>query len=46
MYEYIKGTLIAADPAQAVVETGGIGYHLLISLQTYSAIHERKDVLL
>ena len=46
MYEYIKGTLIAADPAQAVVETGGIGYHLLITLQTYSAIHERKDVLL
>ncbi|NLH23372.1 MAG: Holliday junction branch migration protein RuvA [Bacteroidales bacterium] len=46
MYEYIKGNLASADPTQAVVETGGIGYHLLISLQTYSAIHTRKEVLL
>ena len=46
MYEYIKGNLASADPTRAVVETGGIGYHLLISLQTYSAIHTRKEVLL
>ncbi|MDD5732795.1 MAG: Holliday junction ATP-dependent DNA helicase RuvA, partial [Bacteroidales bacterium] len=46
MYEYIKGNLVSADPTQAVVETGGIGYHLLISLQTYSAIHTLKEVLL
>jgi len=44
MYEYIKGTLAVADPAQAIVETGGIGYHILISLQTYSVIHTQKEV--
>lgn len=46
MYEYIKGTLIQADPTQAVVEAGGIGYHLLISLQTYSRIHTQQQVQL
>ncbi|HHV03880.1 MAG: Holliday junction branch migration protein RuvA [Bacteroidales bacterium] len=46
MYEYIKGPLISADPAQAVVESGGIGYHILISLQTYSVIHAQSEVRL
>lgn len=46
MYEYIKGPLISVDPAQAVVESSGIGYHVLISLQTYSAIHNQKEVRL
>jgi Holliday junction DNA helicase RuvA len=46
MYEYIKGTVSYADPAQAVIETSGIGYHIMISLQTYSAIHTQKDIML
>ncbi|NLA15181.1 MAG: Holliday junction branch migration protein RuvA [Bacteroidales bacterium] len=46
MYEYIKGTLTSVDPTYAVVESGGIGYHILISLQTYSAIHTQKEVSL
>ena len=46
MYEYIKGTLAYADPAQAVVESSGIGYHIQISLQTYSAIHALGEVQL
>lgn len=46
MYEYIKGSVVHADPTQAVVETSGIGYHIMISLQTYSAIHTQKDILL
>lgn len=46
MYEYIKGTLTMAEPTQAVVEAGGIGYHLLISVQTYSQIHTQKEVQL
>ncbi|MFA5443446.1 MAG: Holliday junction branch migration protein RuvA [Bacteroidales bacterium] len=46
MYEYIKGTLTYADPAQAVIETSGTGYHIMISLQTYSAIHNQKEIML
>ena len=46
MIEYIKGELAELTPAQAVVETGGVGYALNISLNTYSAIQGRKDVKL
>ena len=46
MIEYIKGALKEVTPAQAVVETGGIGYLLNISLNTYTAIQEKKDVKL
>lgn len=46
MYEYITGTLAEAAPAYAVVETGGIGYFINISLQTYSEIEGRTDVKL
>lgn len=46
MIEYIKGALTEVTPAQAVVETGGIGYLLNISLNTYTAIQENKDVKL
>ncbi len=46
MIEYIKGALSEVTPAQAVVETGGIGYLLNISLNTYTAIQEKKDVKL
>lgn len=46
MIEYIKGALTEVTPAQAVVETEGIGYLLNISLNTYTAIQEKKDVKL
>ncbi|MBQ6759979.1 MAG: Holliday junction branch migration protein RuvA [Prevotella sp.] len=46
MIEYIKGALTEVTPAQAVVETGGMGYLLNISLNTYTAIQEKKDVKL
>lgn len=46
MIEYIKGALTEVTPAQAVVETVGIGYLLNISLNTYTAIQEKKDVKL
>ena len=46
MIEYIKGALTEVTPAQAVVETGGIGYLLNISLNTYTAIQDKKDVKL
>ena len=39
MYEYIKGTISGLTPAGAVIETGGIGYFLHISVNTYSRIN-------
>ncbi len=36
MYEYITGSLTELTPTYAVVETGGIGYYLHISLNTFS----------
>ena len=44
MIEYIKGELADLSPAMAVVEAGGVGYALNISLNTYSAIQGKKDV--
>ena len=45
MIEYIKGTLSEITPAQAVIETSdGIGYLLNISLNTYTAIQDKKEV--
>lgn len=46
MYEYIRGEVAEVAPTHAIIETGGVGYYLHISLQTYSAIeHERTAKL-
>lgn len=46
MYEYIKGLLTEAGPAYAVVDCGGIGYYLNISVNTYSRIAGKEEVCL
>ena len=46
MIEYIKGELTDLNPAMAVVEAGGVGYALNISLITYTAIQGKKEVKL
>jgi len=46
MFEYIKGILEEITPSNAVVEAGGIGYSLNISVNTYSQIHQQKNVKL
>ncbi|MET3112991.1 Holliday junction DNA helicase RuvA [Pedobacter sp. CG_S7] len=38
MFEYIDGKLTFKCPTYIVVETGGIGYHINISLNTYSSL--------
>ena len=38
MYEYIKGILTEISPAEAIVETCGIGWKLAISLTTFSPL--------
>ena len=46
MYEYIKGVLVETTPAYAVVDCGGVGYYVHISVNTYSNIATKNDVLL
>lgn len=46
MYEYIKGSLAEVTPTYAVVECGGIGYYVNISVNTYSQITTEKNVML
>ena len=46
MYEYITGKLTEVAPAYAVVEAGGIGYFINISLQTYSEIENSENTTL
>ena len=46
MYEYINGTLAEVAPAYAVVDAGGIGYFINISLQTYSEIEHNDTATL
>lgn len=40
MYDYIKGTLVEINPAVAIIEACGIGFKILISLQTFSTIEK------
>ena len=42
MYAYIDGKLTFKNPAFVVVEAGGIGYHINISLNTYSALGDAE----
>ena len=46
MIEYIQGKIDSADPQQAVIDVGGIGYRLAISQSTYAAISGKEQVRL
>lgn len=43
MIDYIKGEIIELTPTDMVVECYGIGYNILISVQTYSALEGKKN---
>jgi Holliday junction DNA helicase RuvA len=42
MFEYIDGKLTFKCPTYIVVEAGGIGYHIHISLNTYSSLKDTE----
>lgn len=44
MISYIKGTIAFKSPTYVIVETGGVGYHINISLNTYSQIEKLEKV--
>ena len=39
----MKGTIAELSPAELVLENNGIGYSILISLQTYQGLQEKKE---
>jgi Holliday junction DNA helicase RuvA len=46
MLAYIEGTLRQLDATRALVVTGGVGYAIHISLQTYYRLEGKRDVAL
>lgn len=38
MIEYLNGNIVELNPANAIVDVGGIGYFVTISLNSYSAL--------
>ena len=46
MFEYIKGEISILTPTCAVIDVGGIGYYINISLQTYSKLEGEKSAKL
>lgn len=46
MIEYIQGELTELTPTLAVVEAGGVGYALNISLNTYTGVQGKKQAKL
>ena len=46
MYEYINGTLAEIAPAYAVVDAGGVGYFINISLKTFTDIEHSEQARL
>lgn len=43
MYDFIKGNVIDCQPTHVILENNGIGYHIHISLNTYSQIKDLKS---
>lgn len=43
MYDYIKGKLAYKGPTHVVIEAGGVGYHIAISLNTFEQIKNQED---
>ena len=46
MYEYISGKITQTTPAYVIIENGGIGYFINISLNTFEALKEKNETLL
>src|SRR5688572_7297702 len=46
MIAFLKGRLIHKDPTFIVIDVNGVGYHVNISLQTFSEIKEQENIML
>lgn len=45
MYEYIQGRIVELTPTYVVVDNNGIGYQILISLNTYTALSCKEQAV-
>lgn len=43
MIDYISGKIAELTPTQVIIDNGGIGYVMEISLQTYSKLENKKE---
>jgi Holliday junction DNA helicase RuvA len=46
MIAYLKGKLVHKDPTHLIIDVNGIGYHVNISLHTYSQVKDTEDIRL
>lgn len=46
MIAYLSGKLVFKDPTFVIIDVGGIGYQVKISLQTYSRIKDEEQIRL
>lgn len=46
MIAYLSGRLVFKDPTYVIIDVGGIGYQVKISLQTYSKIKDEEQIKL
>lgn len=46
MIHSVKGKLVEKSPVHVVIDTGGLAYHLHISLNTYGKLPQQGDALL
>ncbi len=44
MYDYLKGSLVEKNPTHIILDVGGIGYMVNISLTTYSKIKDLENI--
>lgn len=45
MFDYLRGLLAELTPTYAVIECGGVGYIVTISLQTYTQLEGREEAM-
>jgi holliday junction DNA helicase RuvA len=46
MIAFLRGKLVQKDPTFVIIDVGGVGYHVNVSLATYSDIKDQENILL
>jgi len=46
MYDYISGKIVQSSPAHVVIDNGGIGYFINISLNTFTILKDKNEAQL
>ena len=46
MIAYLKGKLVVKEPTHLLMDVGGIGYHVNISLSTFSDLKDQENTLI